>query len=125
MRRRVLARRSAIALGVTYVLLGVAETIRLVVTGDGGFVFWFGPLVGGGTLLLLGALSRQAVRGGRLIAVLFGAALGVPATAWTLLVPVLALTVIVLTLMSLSDPLTPRVERDRVSGGNAGSVPQP
>lgn len=125
MRRHVLARRSAIALGVTYVLLGVAETIRLVVTGDGGFVFWFGTLVGGGTLLLLGALSRQAVRGGRLIAVLFGAALGVPATAWTLLVPVLALTVIVLTLMSLSDPLTPRVERDPASGDNAGSVPQP
>jgi hypothetical protein len=37
MRRHVLARRSGIALGVTYVLLGVAETIRLVVTGDGGF----------------------------------------------------------------------------------------
>lgn len=63
MRRHVLARRSGIALGVTYVLLGVMETIRLVVTGDGGFFFWFGTLVGGGTLLLLGALPRQAVRG--------------------------------------------------------------
>lgn len=62
MRRQVLARRSGIALGVAYVLLGVMETIRLVVTGDGGF-FWFGTLVGGGTLLLLGALPRQAVRG--------------------------------------------------------------
>ncbi|MEO7980323.1 MAG: hypothetical protein ABI807_05475 [Sporichthyaceae bacterium] len=108
MRRHVLARRSGIALGVTYVLLGVAETIRLVVTGDGGFFFWFGTLVGGGTLLLLGALPRQAVRGGRrLIAVLLGAALGIPATAWTLVVPILALTVIVSTLMSLSDTTDP------------------
>jgi hypothetical protein len=110
MRRHVLARRSAIILGVTYVLLGVVETIRLFVTADGGFFFWFGTLVGGGTLLLLGALPRQAVRGGRhLTAVLLGAALGVPATAWTVLVPVLALTVIVLTVMSVSDPADPAI----------------
>ena len=65
------------ALGLMYVLLGVAETIRLVVTGDGGFFFWFGTLVGGGTLLLLGALPRQADRGRRhVVAVLVGAALG-------------------------------------------------
>jgi hypothetical protein len=109
MRRRVLARRSAIALGVTYVLLGVVETIRLFITGDGGYFFWFGTLVGGGTLLLLGGLPRQAVRRARhSTAVLLGAALGIPATAWMVLVPVLALTVIVLTVMSLSDPAGPR-----------------
>jgi hypothetical protein len=41
------------------------------------------------------------------MAVLLGAALGIPATAWTLLLPVLALTVIVLTLMSLAEPADP------------------
>src|SRR5512133_2692081 len=99
MRRRAPARWSAITLGVTYVLLGVAETIRLLITGDGGFVFWFGTLVGGGTLLLLGALPRQVVQGHdrRLIAVLLGAILGIPATAWTLVMPLLAITVIFLT----------------------------
>jgi hypothetical protein len=108
MKRHVLARWSGIVLGVTYVLLGIAETIRLFVTGDGGFFFWFGTLVGGGTLVLLGALPRQVVRGDRrLIAVLLGAALGIPATAWTLLVPALAITVIVLTLTSMTNPADP------------------
>lgn len=46
MTRHVLARRSAIGLGVTYVLLGVAQTVRLTVTGDGGFVYWFGTWSG-------------------------------------------------------------------------------
>jgi hypothetical protein len=106
MRRHVLARRSAIGLGVTYVLLGIAETVRLAMTGDGGFLFWFGTLVGGGTLLLLGAAPREAVAGGRrLAAVLLGAVLGIPATVWTLIVPVLAITVIVLAVMSLPEPV--------------------
>lgn len=98
----VLARRSGIGLGVTYVLLGVAETVRLFVTGDGGFLFWFGTLVGGGSLLLLGAVPRQAVRTNRqLVAILCGATLGVPATAWTLVLPLFAFTVMVLTVMAL------------------------
>lgn len=108
MSRQVLARRSGIALGVIYLLLGIAETVRLTVTGDGGFVFWFGTLVGGGTLLLLGALpspSPPDVR--RDVAVLAGAALGVPATAWTVVVPLLALGVMGLTVMSLSHTAGP------------------
>jgi hypothetical protein len=104
MRRQVLARRSGIALGVIYVLLGIVETVRLTVTGDGGFFFWFGTLVGGGTLLLLGAVPRPSTRDVRRdVAVLAGAALGVPATAWTVLVPLLAISVMGLTVMSLSD----------------------
>jgi hypothetical protein len=112
MTRRLLVRRCAIGLGVTYVLLGIAETVRLLVTGDGGLLFWFGTLVGGGTLLLLGALPRRAAPGGRgLAAVLAGAALGMPATAWTIVVPILAMTVIVLTITSWDDRDRPAVAR--------------
>lgn len=74
MTREVLARRGGIGLGVTYLLLGVAETVRLVVTGDGGFLFWFGTLVCGGVLLLLGAVPHQSARRRRhLGAILLGA----------------------------------------------------
>lgn len=108
MKLDVLARRSGIGLGFTYVLLGVAETVRLIVTGDGGLLFWFGTLVGGGTLLLLGALPSQGARDSRRrAAVLVGAALGVPATVWTLVMPLVAVTVAVLTVMSLPDSADP------------------
>ena len=101
MTRPVLARRSAIGLGVVYVLLGVMETVRLVVTGDGGLLFWFGTLVGGGALVLVGAVPRaQPLSSPRLLAVLVGACVGIPATAWTVVVPVLAMTVMALTLSS-------------------------
>jgi hypothetical protein len=36
-----------------------------------------------------------------------GAILGIPATAWTLVMPFLAITVIVLTLTSTTDPADP------------------
>ena len=111
MRRNVLARRCAIVLGFTYLLLGAAETVRLVATGDGGFLFWFGTLVGAGTLLLFGALPRrQSWDGQHRFAVLTGAVLGVPATAWSLVVPVLAITVVVLAVISTSDPVLPASE---------------
>ncbi len=108
MTREVLARRGGIGLGVTYVLLGVTETVRLVVTGDGGFFFWFGTLVGGGVLLLLGAVPRQEDRTRRhLGAILLGATIGIPATVWTIVIPLVAVTVIVLTLMSQEDGAAP------------------
>jgi len=72
MRHHVLARRAGIGLGVTYLLLGVAETVRLVVTGDGGLIFWFGTLV----------------------------------------VPLFAITVIVLTVRSLRNPSGDASERE-------------
>lgn len=40
-------RWAAIGLGVLLVAAGVAETVRLTRSGDGGLVFWFGTLVGG------------------------------------------------------------------------------
>lgn len=90
-------------LGVLYIVDGIAETIRAVSTGDGGIPFWFGTLVGGGTLILIGFLGfrhRLPVYG---VLVVLGCVLGILATAWTLIVPVLALAVVFLTLQRISE----------------------
>ena len=79
-----------VVLGVLYIVAGIAETTRAVVSGDGGIPFWFGSLVGGGALILLGYVLRRRVL------VTVGCLAGVIATAWTIVVPVIALTVIVL-----------------------------
>ena len=84
-----------IVLGLVYAALGVAETIRVLTSGDGGLGFWFGSLVGGGTAVLVGQLVRRRPRVSAWLVTLGGAA-GVLATAWTLLVPVFAVVVIVL-----------------------------
>ena len=56
---------------------------------------WFGSLVGGGTLILLGrVLRRRPSLWATLIGV--GCLAGMPATCWTPLVPVFAVVVFVL-----------------------------
>ncbi|WP_350275615.1 hypothetical protein [Kribbella sp. HUAS MG21] len=104
MRRQVLARRLGICLGVLFVGLGVAETVRALVTGDGGLAFWFGTLVGGGTLILLSTVRLQARPGLSLGALIIGALAASVATAWTVVLPLLALLLIVLRLTTTPDP---------------------
>jgi hypothetical protein len=50
-------RRVAVVLGVVFVLLGVVETVRDITGGDGGYVFWFTSLCGGGSAILVGVLK--------------------------------------------------------------------
>ena len=90
--------RLTIGLGVLYILAGIAETIRAVVTGDGGIPFWFGTLCGGGTAILLGILVYRDRPRVYAALVVVGAFAGMMATMWTLLVPLLAIAVIILTL---------------------------
>lgn len=92
------ARRLAVLLGGLYLLAAVAETTRAMVTGDGGLLFWFGTLTTAGALVLLGALRSETRAPRRRASVVAGACLGMPATAWTVVVPVLAVVVIVLAL---------------------------
>jgi hypothetical protein len=86
-----------IALGVLLVAAGAAETIRLTRSGDGGFIFWFGTLVGGGALILIGTMLRA--RSSRLgwPLVVAGCLLGILPTMWTIFVPLLLLSLAVLT----------------------------
>jgi hypothetical protein len=94
--------RLPIVLGVLYLVAGVAETIRVFSTGDGGLAFWFGTLVGGGTLVLLGALAFRERPRLYVGLVTVGALAGMLATMWTLVVPVLAIAVIVLVIRRAS-----------------------
>ena len=80
-----------IAVGLTFLVFGVLETIRVFESGDGGLAFWFGTLIGGGTLVLVGHLglrSRPRLAYG---AVVVGAVAGSIPTVWTTIVPALAL----------------------------------
>jgi hypothetical protein len=103
-RRQVLTRRLGICLGALFVLLGLAETVRAVTTGDGGLLFWFGTLCGGGTLILLSTLGLQSRP--RLSAVLLvvGAFATSLATAWTVVLPLLAMLLIFLRLTASPKP---------------------
>lgn len=79
-------------LGCLLVAAGVAETARLLRSGDGGFAFWFGTLVGAGALILVGTLllPRRPVAGCVLTGI--GCLAGLLPTMWTVVVPLLLLT---------------------------------
>jgi hypothetical protein len=94
--------RLPVVLGVLYLVAGAAETIRVFTTGDGGLAFWFGTLVGGGVLVLLGALVFRERPRLYVGLVTVGALTGMLATLWTIVVPVLALAVIVLVIRRAS-----------------------
>ena len=98
-----LTRVLVLVLGLLYVVAGIGETVRLVRSGDGGLVFWFGSLVGGGALVLLGEAAHRRRPGLGATLVSLGAGVGVPATIWTIVVPVSAVTVIVLAIKRYDD----------------------
>src|SRR5215218_1213656 len=56
MRRDTVILWLGVLVGSMFLLAGVLETFRVVMSGDGGVAFWFGSLIGGGALVLLGTL---------------------------------------------------------------------
>ena len=82
-------------LGCLLVAAGVAETVRLVRSGDGGLWFWFPTLVGGGALVLAGTLLRPRRPVAGLHLTCAGCLLGVVPTAWTVVVPVLLVVLVI------------------------------
>jgi hypothetical protein len=89
----------ALVLGVVFILLGIAETVRAIRSGDGGLPFWFGSLCVGGVLILIGtfALSWNVWLSFSLTAV--GSLAAANATMWTIILPLLAAMLLVLTLL--------------------------
>jgi hypothetical protein len=104
MARPRLTRRLTLALGVLYIAAGIAETVRVLRSGDGGLWFWCGTLIGGGSLVLGGLVTarRHPRVGGALICI--GCLLGIVATTWTIVVPLFALWVVVLNVRELTAP---------------------
>jgi hypothetical protein len=86
-------------LSLLYIAAGIAETVRAVSSGDGGLWFWLGTLIGGGVLMLAGLAvpSGRHPNVGRVL-ICVGSMMGVVATTWTVVVPLIAVAVVVLTL---------------------------
>ena len=107
-----LARRLGVGLGVVFIALGIAETVRLLTTGDGGLAFWFGTLCGGGTIMVVGTLRLRARPRLAMSLTIVGAVAGSVATAWTLILPIVAMTVVTLRIST-----TPKVDAPVISDG--------
>lgn len=85
-----------IAVGALLLAMGVAETVRLVTGDGGGLAFWFGTLVGGGALVIAGTLLAERMPAPALGLTILGCAVGILPTLWTIVVPLLLITLVVL-----------------------------
>jgi hypothetical protein len=93
-----------------FIVLGVVEVAVRVLSSDPidteAVVYWFVTLCGGGTLVLLGSfvITRP---GWALAAVVLGCLMGIIATIWTLVLPVAALALVILTILQVGKPDLP------------------
>ena len=95
-----------LGLGGLLVAAGIGETVRLVRSGDGGFFFWFPTLVGGGLLVVAGTLMRSRKPMASFLLTTVGCIAAIPATMWTVVVPVLLVVLIVLSAKHAADAET-------------------
>jgi hypothetical protein len=79
--------------GGIYLVFGVGELLAHL-DHPVSLAFWAPSLLGGGALVLYGVFGRSRASTKLVVA---GALLGLVATAWTLIVPVLAIVLVVLT----------------------------
>lgn len=86
--------------GGVYVVFGIGE-VAAHVDEPGSLVFWVLSLLGGGALVLYGVFGRDGVSTRLVVA---GALLGIVGTAWTLIVPVLSMVLVVLTFHNAQRP---------------------
>lgn len=95
-------RRLSVVLGALFLAFGTAEVIAHRNDTAAALVFWGGALLGGGAMVLVGVRTWPRSAGGGLALVVLGTVAGLVATAWTVLLPVLGVTVIVLGLRDLT-----------------------
>lgn len=91
--------------GGVYLAFGVGELVAHL-DQPVSLAFWAPSLLGGGALVLYGIFGPRSRFSTKLVVA--GALLGIVATAWTLIVPVLAMLLVVLTFNSAHrDPVVP------------------
>ena len=100
-----LDRRLSVALGVLLLAFGVIEVFTHRDDSVPALLFWGLSLLGGGTLVLTGVFAWRRPAAVAPTLVVVGSMGGILATAWTLVVPILALSVIVLTIRDVSRAL--------------------
>jgi hypothetical protein len=96
-----------VTLGLLLLAFGVAETVTHRDDSLGALAFWSGTLFGGATLILTGVLLWPGRPPAGFALVFAGALLGFLPTSWTILLPLLTLTVIVLAIRDVSRWATP------------------
>jgi hypothetical protein len=84
-------------LGLGYIALGIGESIDHI--GELSLVFWFSILCGGGVLVLIGVFKIVNPAWASIGLAAVGALAGGLAAAWTVLAPILSITLIVLTVL--------------------------
>jgi hypothetical protein len=88
-------RRLTLALATLYAALGTLEVVLKVVDESAmATIAFFGTLLGGAALIICGLYAHVSGTTRRVL-VMLGAVAGLPASAWTLVMPVLAIMVIV------------------------------
>lgn len=90
-------------LGLTYVVLGIVESTIAIRGSDPILYFWLPALCGGGLLILTGVLKVVRPAWVSIGLVTVGALAGALATAWTIVGPILSITLILL-IISRSSP---------------------
>lgn len=93
----------ALIVGLVFVILGVIEVSVRVLPSEpidaGAVAFWFLSLCGGGALILGGRFLVARPSGVSIVMVSVGCVAGSLATMWTLVLPALAITLLVLNVL--------------------------
>lgn len=91
-----LVRRLTLGLVAVYTTLGTLEVVlKMAEDAEVATIAFFGGTLLGAACLIVCGLVAHLSATTRQVLIMLGAATGLPASAWTLLVPVLAITVIV------------------------------
>lgn len=104
------ARWLAWSVGIVFIVVGIVEVAVALLSSDPidkeAVVYWFLTLCGGGSLVLLGSFVITGP-GWALATVVIGCLMGMIATAWTVLLPVAALALVVLSILQIGKPDLP------------------